>query len=55
MAAYECGSTDFPEPPYPDEFNCPENVSGKIYTPLVFFDQKFQEDFLKFFKKFSNM
>ena len=24
MAAYECGSTDFPSPPYPDSILCPE-------------------------------
>lgn len=24
LAAYECGTTDFPEPPYPHEVNCPE-------------------------------
>ena len=24
LAAYECQSTDFPEPPYPDEIVCPE-------------------------------
>lgn len=23
LAAYECGSTDFPEPPYPDQIICP--------------------------------
>lgn len=24
LAAYECGSLDFPEPPYPDEIICPD-------------------------------
>ncbi|KAM9385066.1 vacuole membrane protein 1-like [Pholidichthys leucotaenia] len=24
LAAYECGSVDFPEPPYPDQIVCPE-------------------------------
>ncbi len=24
MAAYECGSVDFPTPPYPDSIVCPE-------------------------------
>ena len=24
MAAYECGTTDFPAPPYPDSIMCPE-------------------------------
>uniref|UniRef100_A0A8C7X4S0 Vacuole membrane protein 1 n=1 Tax=Oryzias sinensis TaxID=183150 RepID=A0A8C7X4S0_9TELE len=27
LAAYECGSIDFPEPPYPDEIVCPEDGS----------------------------
>jgi len=27
MAAYECGTTDFPEPPYPAQILCPQNVS----------------------------
>ncbi|XP_020358921.1 vacuole membrane protein 1-like isoform X1 [Oncorhynchus kisutch] len=31
LAAYECGSTDFPEPPYPDQIICPEGgVDGSI-------------------------
>ena len=25
LAAYECGSTDFPKPPYPDELICPDD------------------------------
>ena len=29
MAAYECGSTDFPEPPYPDSIICPESEEGE--------------------------
>ncbi|XP_072514665.1 vacuole membrane protein 1-like isoform X2 [Salminus brasiliensis] len=29
MAAYECGSVDFPEPPYPDQIICPQLVMGK--------------------------
>ncbi|XP_028143679.1 vacuole membrane protein 1 isoform X1 [Diabrotica virgifera virgifera] len=28
LAAYECGSLDFPEPPYPDEIVCP--TDGKV-------------------------
>jgi len=24
LAAYECGSVDFPEPPYPDQIVCPQ-------------------------------
>lgn len=32
LAAYECGSTDFPEPPYPDQIICPPGggVDGSI-------------------------
>uniref|UniRef100_A0A3P8YVH1 Vacuole membrane protein 1 n=1 Tax=Esox lucius TaxID=8010 RepID=A0A3P8YVH1_ESOLU len=32
LAAYECGSTDFPEPPYPDQIICPDGggVEGSI-------------------------
>ncbi|KAL7401139.1 hypothetical protein ABVT39_023600 [Epinephelus coioides] len=32
LAAYECGSTDFPEPPYPDQIVCPqgEGLEGSI-------------------------
>lgn len=26
LAAYECKSLDFPEPPYPDEIRCPDSV-----------------------------
>ena len=29
MAAYECGSTDFPTPPYPDSIICPESEESK--------------------------
>jgi len=32
LAAYECGSTDFPEPPYPDSIVCPEVKSGGLVT-----------------------
>ncbi|KAG1650536.1 Vacuole membrane protein 1 [Nymphon striatum] len=28
MAAYECGSLDFPEPPYPDSISCPKSNSN---------------------------
>ncbi|XP_017771369.1 PREDICTED: vacuole membrane protein 1 isoform X1 [Nicrophorus vespilloides] len=35
MAAYECGSLDFPEPPYPDEIICPVDVTkGAVVTIL---------------------
>jgi len=27
LAAYECGSTDFPSPPYPDSIVCPEQAT----------------------------
>uniref|UniRef100_A0A667YPB5 Vacuole membrane protein 1 n=1 Tax=Myripristis murdjan TaxID=586833 RepID=A0A667YPB5_9TELE len=32
LAAYECSSTDFPEPPYPDQIVCPQSggVEGSI-------------------------
>ncbi|CAF90654.1 unnamed protein product [Tetraodon nigroviridis] len=32
LAAYECGSTDFPEPPYPDQIVCPQEgvVEGSV-------------------------
>ncbi|KAL4223521.1 Vacuolar membrane protease [Mactra antiquata] len=30
LAAYECMSTDFPEPPYPTEIICPEEESGYV-------------------------
>uniref|UniRef100_A0AAY4ECW9 Vacuole membrane protein 1 n=1 Tax=Denticeps clupeoides TaxID=299321 RepID=A0AAY4ECW9_9TELE len=31
LAAYECGSVDFPEPPYPDQILCPEGeVQGGV-------------------------
>merc|ERR1711935_120108 len=29
MAAYECGSTDFPEPPYPSQILCPQETDTK--------------------------
>uniref|UniRef100_A0A671V122 Vacuole membrane protein 1 n=1 Tax=Sparus aurata TaxID=8175 RepID=A0A671V122_SPAAU len=28
LAAYECGSVDFPEPPYPDQIVCPQQEVG---------------------------
>ena len=28
MAAYECNSLDFPEPPFPEKVICPSNASG---------------------------
>merc|ERR1712055_1123216 len=28
MAAYECGTLDFPEPPYPTTIQCPQSTSG---------------------------
>ncbi|XP_045173091.2 vacuole membrane protein 1-like isoform X1 [Mercenaria mercenaria] len=32
LAAYECMSVDFPEPPYPTEIVCPEEESGKYIS-----------------------
>ncbi|XP_057695261.1 vacuole membrane protein 1 isoform X3 [Corythoichthys intestinalis] len=29
LAAYECNSTDFPEPPYPDQIVCPQLVGSE--------------------------
>ena len=29
LAAYECGSTDFPEPPYPDSIVCPDETGAE--------------------------
>jgi len=34
LAAYECGSLNFPEPPYPDEIKCPTDGSGKVMVTL---------------------
>ncbi|VDO55019.1 unnamed protein product [Onchocerca flexuosa] len=34
MAAYECNSLDFPEPPYPERIQCP-NVEGIMETAIV--------------------
>ena len=28
LAAYECGSTDFPSPPYPDSIVCPKTAAA---------------------------
>ncbi|XP_070773238.1 vacuole membrane protein 1-like isoform X2 [Enoplosus armatus] len=28
LAAYECGSVDFPEPPYPDQIVCPQQTNS---------------------------
>ncbi|XP_075590957.1 vacuole membrane protein 1 isoform X2 [Dermatophagoides farinae] len=32
LAAYECNSLDFPEPPYPDEIICPTNTASNSAT-----------------------
>jgi membrane protein YqaA with SNARE-associated domain len=32
LAAYECQSTDFPEPPYPDDIICPETQTAAAVT-----------------------
>ncbi|KAK7598240.1 hypothetical protein V9T40_006475 [Parthenolecanium corni] len=34
LAAYECGSLNFPEPPYPDQIVCPEEESSAWATSL---------------------
>ncbi|XP_034462102.1 vacuole membrane protein 1-like isoform X2 [Hippoglossus hippoglossus] len=30
LAAYECGSVDFPEPPYPDQIICPQHAAPEL-------------------------
>nr|XP_019941059.1 PREDICTED: vacuole membrane protein 1-like [Paralichthys olivaceus] len=30
LAAHECGSVDFPEPPYPDQIICPQHVAPEL-------------------------
>ncbi|XP_026229181.1 vacuole membrane protein 1 isoform X2 [Anabas testudineus] len=30
LAAYECGSVDFPEPPYPDQIVCPQHKATEL-------------------------
>uniref|UniRef100_A0A3Q3ECY2 Vacuole membrane protein 1 n=1 Tax=Labrus bergylta TaxID=56723 RepID=A0A3Q3ECY2_9LABR len=32
LAAYECGSVDFPEPPYPDQIVCPQQEVISLWT-----------------------
>ncbi|RWS07686.1 vacuole membrane protein 1-like protein, partial [Dinothrombium tinctorium] len=36
LAAYECGSLKFPEPPYPDEIVCPSNGSSNPNEVNIF-------------------
>nr|ACO10221.1 Transmembrane protein 49 [Caligus rogercresseyi] len=35
MAAYECGSTDFPEPPYPESILCPSGTQDKTASIMT--------------------
>merc|ERR1711976_675659 len=35
LAAYECGSTDFPSPPFPDEIVCPEGADQSQTTVTI--------------------
>ncbi|KAK6640692.1 hypothetical protein RUM44_012389 [Polyplax serrata] len=35
LAAYECGTLNFPEPPYPDEIICPDK-SDPTWAPSIF-------------------
>lgn len=35
LAAYECGSVDFPEPPYPDQIVCPQQEQPGSETEQV--------------------
>ncbi|XP_047185269.1 vacuole membrane protein 1 isoform X2 [Scophthalmus maximus] len=30
LAAHECGSVDFPEPPYPDQIICPQHAAAEL-------------------------
>ncbi|GAV03866.1 hypothetical protein RvY_14235 [Ramazzottius varieornatus] len=32
LAAYECGTLNFPQPPYPDEIICPDAIDGLVYV-----------------------
>lgn len=34
LAAYECNSVDFPEPPYPDEIICPDEIESEATISL---------------------
>ncbi|GAB6030026.1 Vacuolar membrane protease [Chamberlinius hualienensis] len=35
LAAYECGTLNFPQPPYPDEIICPEDESSAGTLPIT--------------------
>uniref|UniRef100_A0A4W5NDL8 Vacuole membrane protein 1 n=1 Tax=Hucho hucho TaxID=62062 RepID=A0A4W5NDL8_9TELE len=35
LAAYECGSVDFPEPPYPEQIICPQEEGGISLWTIV--------------------
>merc|ERR1712106_51807 len=35
MAAYECGSTDFPSPPYPSQILCPTMGEGEVAMEMT--------------------
>lgn len=35
LAAHECGTVDFPEPPYPDEIICPEESSPGAHVGIL--------------------
>jgi hypothetical protein len=38
MAAYECGSTNFPSPPYPDSILCPDDDENTAKTAITVWD-----------------
>ena len=35
LAAYECGTTDFPSPPYPDSIICPDSDSARASATMT--------------------
>eukprot|EP00111_Clytia_hemisphaerica_P024941 TCONS_00073486-protein len=37
LAAWECGSLNFPEPPYPETILCPDSVADDSSTPINMF------------------
>jgi hypothetical protein len=35
IAAYECGTTDFPSPPYPDSILCPDDDEARNKSAIT--------------------
>jgi len=46
LAAYECNSVDFPEPPYPNEIICPEGKASGVMTLLTIMSKVRLEAFM---------